>query len=215
MNYLSLVNGVLRRLREPEVSAVTNNDYSTLIGDFVNDAKDLVESAWDWSALRKTLLIDTTDGVYNYSLIGSGNKIKELNVINDTSNLVMHYQTNNWFDDALHISNRINGAPQNYTYAGVDVNGDTTIDVYPIPDKLYSIRFDAVVRNGVFTADADELDVPSTPVILLAVALASRERGETGGTSTAEYFQIANKHLGDAISHDAGRHPEEVIFYTA
>ena len=64
------------------------------------------------------------------------------------------------------------------------------------------------------SADTDTLDVPETPVIQLAVALATRERGETGGTSTAEYFQIANRYLGDAIAHDAGRHPEELIFYT-
>ena len=48
----------------------------------------------------------------------------------------------------------------------------------------------------------------------LAVALAARERGETGGTSTAEYFAIADKYLADAIAIDASKHPEEVIFYT-
>jgi hypothetical protein len=52
------------------------------------------------------------------------------------------------------------------------------------------------------------------PVIHLAVALAARERGETGGTSTAEYFKMADTYLSDAIAQDAGRHPEELIFYT-
>ena len=99
MTYLNLVNGVLRRLRESEVATVQADSYSKLIGDLVNDAKDLVESAWDWSALRTTLAINTVDGTYNYSLTGSGDKIKELNVINDTSNLNMEYRTNNWFDD--------------------------------------------------------------------------------------------------------------------
>jgi hypothetical protein len=55
MTYLNLVNNVLRRLREDEVSSVQDNTYSKMVGDFVNDAKKFVESAWDWSALRTTL----------------------------------------------------------------------------------------------------------------------------------------------------------------
>ena len=47
MNYLSLVNSVLRRLRETEVSSVADNAYSKLIGDFVNDAKRQVEDAYN------------------------------------------------------------------------------------------------------------------------------------------------------------------------
>ena len=66
MTYLNLVNNVLRRLREDTVTTVTNNTYSTMVGDFVNDAKEIVESAWDWSALRTTsgspLTITTSSG---------------------------------------------------------------------------------------------------------------------------------------------------------
>ena len=214
MTYLNLVNGVLRRLRENEVATVQADSYSKLIGDLVNDAKDLVESAWDWSALRTTLAINTVDGTYNYSLTGSGDKIKELNVINDTSNLNMEYRTNNWFDDKFYVGTPASGAPEYYTYAGTDSNGDMTIDVYPKPDAVYALRFDSVKRNGVLSADSDTLSVPENHVVQLAVAFAVRERGETGGTSTAEYFQIANKYLSDAVAHDAGRHPEELIFFT-
>lgn len=214
MTYLNLVNSVLRRLRENEVSTVSFNTYSKLIGDIVNDAKDLVESAWDWSSLRTTLAINTVADTSNYSLTGSADKVKALNVINDTSNLVMQYQTNNWFDEQYYINTPATGAPNYYTYGGVDTNGDQTIDVYPKPDAVYALRVDVVKRNAVLSADTDTLDVPENPVIQLAVALATRERGETGGTSTAEYFQIANKYLSDAVAHDAGRHPEELIFYT-
>ena len=63
MTYVQLVNSVLRRLRENEVSTVQSDNYSKLIGDLVNDAKDLVESAWDWSALRTTLAINTVSGL--------------------------------------------------------------------------------------------------------------------------------------------------------
>ena len=43
MTYLNLVNNVLRRLREDEVASVSNDTYSKMVGDFVNDAKQFVE----------------------------------------------------------------------------------------------------------------------------------------------------------------------------
>ena len=214
MTYLNLVNNVLRRLRETEVTTVQTTAYSKLIGDIVNDAKDLVENSWDWSALRTTLTITTTADVFNYALTGSQNSIKELNVLNDTSNLIMRYQTNNWFDEAYLISEQRTGEPEYYTYNGVNADGDTLVDLYPKPDGVYSLRFNCALRNPDLSADDDTLKIPAMPVVHLAVALAARERGETGGTSTQEYFAMANKYLSDAIAQDAGRHPEETIFYT-
>ena len=79
---------------------------------------------------------------------------------------------------------------------------------------MYSLRFDLTKRQADLSADTDVLLIPAQPVIHLAVALLVRERGETGGTSTAEYFQIANQYLSDAIAIDAAKHPEEMIFRT-
>ena len=100
-----------------------------MVGDFVNDAKQLVESAWDWSALRTTLTITTAADDYTYLLTGSQNKVKVLNAINDTSNLTMQYQTQVWFNEQYLINTPVSGAPEYYTFNGVDSNGDTQIDV--------------------------------------------------------------------------------------
>ena len=214
MTYLNLVNNVLRRLREDEVSSVTDNTYSKLVGDFVNDAKKIVESAWDWSALRTTLTITTTADIFNYVLTGSQNKIKALDVINDTSNIFMQYNTQHWFNDKYLNQDPVSGAPEYYTYNGVDSSGDTQIDIYPKPDGVYTLRFNCILRNDDLSADTDTLAIPSQPVIHMAIALLARERGETGGTSAPEYFGIADKYLSDAIALDALKHPEEVIWYT-
>ena len=214
MTYLNLVNNVLRRLREEEVASVQSSTYAKMVGDFVNDAKRMVEDAWDWSALRTTLTITTSSDVFNYVLTGSQNRIKALNVINDTSNLFMEYKTATFFDEAYLISEPRTSAPTCYTYNGVDSNGDTQIDIYPTPDKAYTIRFNCVKREADLSANDDSMAIPSMPVIHLAIALLARERGETGGTSAPEYFAIADKYLSDAIALDAQKHPEEVIFYT-
>ena len=51
MTYLEIVNSILVRLREPTVSTVGLDAYSTLIGKFVNDAKRQVEDAYAWNVL--------------------------------------------------------------------------------------------------------------------------------------------------------------------
>jgi len=213
VTYLDLVNNVLRRLREDEVTTVSSNTYSKMSGDFVNDAKKLVEAAWDWSALRTTLTVTTSADVFNYVLTGSQNKIKILNALNDTSNLTLEYQTQVYFDDKYLLNTPASGAPAFYTFNGVNASGDTQIDVYPKPDGVYTLRFNCTLRNDDLTADTDNMLIPAQPVIHTAIALLARERGETGGTSAPEYFGIADKYLSDAIALDAQKHPEETIFY--
>jgi len=212
MTYLQLINKVLIRLREPQVSSVHETPYSSLVGEFVNDAKQMVEDAWDWSALRNTLTLTTSSGTFNYNLTGSGNRIEILDVVNDTSNGFMKYETQHWFNNTFLNNDPISGSPTYYTFNGVDSNGDTAVDIYPIPDGVYDIRFNCILRTPELSLETDTVNIPTLPIINLAVALATRERGETGGTSAAEYFSIADRILSDAISLDASKHPEELIY---
>jgi len=212
MTYLELVNAVLRRLRVDQVTTVAETDYSLLIGDFINDAKASVEVAWDWSALRTTLTVSTTAAIFNYALTGSQNNIKVLDVINDTSNSFMQYRDSHWMNNVFLNSDPAVGIPYYYSFNGVNVNGDTLVDVYPIPEGAYELRFNVILRNPELVLDTDSLLIPSKPIIHLALALAARERGETGGTTTPEYFVVADNYLSDAIAMDANKHPEELIF---
>lgn len=212
MTYLQLVNKVLTRLRENTVDTVSQNTYSALIGEFVNDAKRIVEDAWDWSALRTTLTVTTTSDIFNYSLTGSGNRIELLDVINDTSNFFMKYRDSHWFNKTFLVDEPATGSPMYYGFNGVDVNGDTAVDLSPIPDAAYSLRFNCILRTPELSADTDEVAIPTLPIIHSAVALAVAERGESGGQSAAELFNVADKILSDAIALDAGKHPEELIY---
>ena len=214
MTYLNLMNNVLRRLREEETTSVTSTTYVKMVGDFINDAKKVVEEATDWSALRETIVVTTTASDNSYSLTGGGDNVKVMCVLNDTSNLFMDYQTKDWFNEQLYISSAAEGAPRYYTYNGLDSSGDTEVLVGPTPDGVYSLRFDVVKRQADLSSNTDSLLVPSQPVIHYAVALLARERGETGGTSVVEYFNIADKFLSDAIAIDAAKHPEEMVFRT-
>jgi hypothetical protein len=212
MTYLDLVNNVLVRLREDEVVSVTDNSYSKLIGKFVNDAKRQVEDAWNWNALRNTLTITTTASTFNYELNGSGVRFRTLDVVNDTSNVFMEQRSSSYFNNLFLNSTPDSGEPRYYSFNGVSADGDTQIDIYPIPDGVYSIRFNAVVPQAALSAGTDTLLVPSEPVILGAYARAVIERGEDGGLSSAEASALAANSLSDAISIEANHFPSELVW---
>lgn len=206
------MNGVLRRLREEEVADVTETAYSKMVGDYINDAKSLVQDSHAWSTLRKTIVVPTVADTTEYSLTGAGERVKLYSAINDTSNFFMHYESPNWFNNAYYISGEVTGTPDSYTFSGIDSNDDTKVRVYPKPSGVFSLRFDVCSREPDLTVDSSTTVLPAMAIIHNAVALLARERGETGGTTTQDYFIIADKHLSDAIAQDAYKNPEEFIY---
>ena len=218
MTYLQLVNKVLRRLRESEVTTVQGsgnvNAYPRLIGDFINEAKSQIEAAWDWSALRSTLTLTTTANTFNYELNGSKNNFKVLDVWNDTSDIEMLYKDARWFNQEFLMADPQRGIPTFYNFNGVSADGDTQVDIYPIPDAAYALRFNVTLRNPELTADTDKLVVPYRPVMLLATAMAIEERGEDGGQQSINAYAAANSALADEIALDAARHQEDTIWYS-
>jgi len=213
MNFKELVNAVLVRLREREVESVSSTVYSKLIGELVNDAKHEVENAWDWSHLRTTLTTTTAEGIFAYTLTSSGDRLKVLNVVNDTSNWYMTYKSAEEFTDLyLNYDNVTSGAPQYYSFNGLDANDDTIAEVYPKPDGVYELRFNLVVRPSKLVNNTDKLYAPSAPIIMLAYAKALEERGEDGGASPVAAYATANRMLNDAISFDQEKHSEELVF---
>lgn len=207
--YLELVNDVLIRLRENEVSSVQDNAYSKLIGKFVNDAKRQCEDAYNWNALSDTLTAETGADIFNYVLVGSGQRFRIIDVIDDTSNAMLELQTTAQMNKLFLIETAQKGAPKYYNFNGTDSNGDTQVDLYPIPDGVYNLRFNIIKPQVPLAADADTLLIPSEPVIFNAVARAMGERGEDGGIASNEAFAMYKQSLNDAISLESGRYLEE------
>jgi len=207
--YVSAVNSVLRRLRETEVTSVQDNAYSKLIGDFVNDAKNIVESSYTWNALSNTLSATTTAEVFSYVLEGSGQRFRVIDVLNDTSDYEMQNATTNWMDRQFLLTETQKAAPMYYNFNGTNDNGDTLIDLFPIPDGAYNIRFNLIVPQVELSDDATIIKVPSEPVIFLAYAKALAERGEDGGLGSNEAYALFQKSLSDAIALESTRYIEE------
>ena len=209
--YLQLVNNVLIRLRETEVSSVGDTPYSSLIGVFVNDAKREVEDAYDWNCLTTTIIIPTVAGTRNYTLTGSGQRFRTLDVLNDTQDTPMTAVPTNWMNRQYYLGNVQSSAPVYYNYSGI-VGDDSCVDVWPRPDKVYTIRFEVVVPQVDLTANADILKVPAHLVQMLAYAKAVGERGEDGGTSFSEIYQQYRLALADAVAIERNRYDDETTW---
>ena len=208
-NFLQLTNSVLRRLREAEVTSVNDNDYTKLIATYVNDAKRQVEDAYNWNSLSDTLSATTSSDIFSYVLTGSGQRFRLIDIINDSSNMIMQNRTTRWMDQAFLVNDPPRGTPIYYNFNGTDVNGDTLVDLYPIPDGAYNIRFNIIKPQVELVADADVLYVPHEPVIMGAYARAIAERGEDAGIQGNEAYALYLTSLGDAIALESGRYIEE------
>ena len=213
MNYLAAINSVLVRLRERQVESINENEYSSLIATLINDSLQEVEQAWDWSALRQSLTVTTSNGVFNYELNGTQNDVKVLSVVNATSQSDVDYQTANWFNDRYLTPSPATGSPSYWSFNGVGTDGDTLIDLYPKPDGVYEVRFNVVQRSEDLTSESSIILCPHRPIVLLAYAKAVEERGEDNGQTGNSAYMAANNSLSNAIALDASKHPEETIWY--
>lgn len=214
MTYLDVVNNILKRLREQTVATVDATPYSKLIGILVNDAKHDIENAWKWSALRTTLTAQTQEDLMGYVMLGSGNTLEVLDVINDTTDVKLKYMPQAEMTKRNIMQDKDKGAPTHYSFNGTSIDGDTIIEFYPMPDGVYNIRINIVDRSEEYTSDDDIVLLPSQPLVLLAYAKALEERGEDGGASTSRAFANADRSISDHIALDVHKHPEEVIWDT-
>lgn len=209
--YLETVNDVLIRLRENEVTAVTDTPYSKLISKYVIDAQRQVEDSYNWNALTNTLTMVTVPTLFNAVLVGSGVRFRLLDVIDDDNDTVLTYRSSKEMNE-LFLTNRQNGKPLYYNFNGVSPEGDTQVDLYPIPDGNYTIRFNIIQPQDPLQFSADKLLVPAEPVIFLAYAKALAERGEDGGMASSEAYQLYQTSLADHISNESNLFQEEFIW---
>jgi hypothetical protein len=219
-----------------------SDPYWRFIGSAVNDAKDRVEDSWQWSALRGTDTFQLSNAspqatLPDVALENSKDNhyvIKRVNVYPNTTASPSFEGTRNYLrwtnvdrmrQNYQNPSAAGSGQPQEFAVTGRATDtgplpfptaqvGEIKLSLWPFPvDGEYWMEVDRVRHQKSLTVAADELLVPSLPVYTLATALASRERGEVGGTPTSELFSIADRHLADAIAQDSALYANELDWW--
>ena len=181
--YLDLVNTLLRRQREAQVSSVSDDEHSLLMGEFINLAKDELETMHDWSRLRWTTRIYTSAGVFAYEVEDFKHNYVVEQVWNDTDDYELHYKEyktmNNWLS-ANNVDD-LRAKPAYYDMNGYTADDDPVINLYPIPDGKYYININATVAQTDLVNDTDQVILPHQPIIEKAMVRVLEERGEDDG----------------------------------
>jgi len=212
MTFLELVNDVLVRLREPVVTTYNETTYSTLIGKFINDAKRQVEDAFSWNALGATITVTTAASTSTYSLTGAGQKFQVMDVINTTSLLGLKNISFVDMNRKLNFAPVATETPTEYAFDGVDGSYDTQVKLYPIPNAVYTVKFMLTVPQPTLALDATVVKVPDVLVVQNAYSRALVERGEDGGLSSSEAYNLYRAMLSDYIALEGTRYPENQEF---
>ena len=212
MTYLELVNDVLVRLRETTVSTVSETTYSSLIGKFVNDAKRQIEDAFSWNVLGQTITVTTASSTAAYSLTGAGQKFQVMDVINTTSNVGLINISFVDMNRKLNFTPLVNSIPTEFAFDGVDASYDTKVNLYPIPDGVYTIKFAVTVPQATLSSGSTVVLVSDVLVSQNAFARALVERGEDGGLSSSEAYLLYKAMLADYIALEGTRYPENQEF---
>jgi hypothetical protein len=208
MTYLELVNDVLTRLRETNVSTVSETSYSALVGKFVNDAKRQIEDSFNWNVLSTTVTITTVANTSSYSMTGAGQKFQVNDAINTTSDIGLQNISFVRMNRNLNFGTPSTGVPAEFAFNGVDGSGDTKVDLYAIPDGVYTILFDLAVPQANLSADGTSVKVLDYLVTQSAYARSLIERGEDGGTASSEAYALFRGMLSDAIALESTRYVE-------
>jgi len=212
--YLDLVNDVLVRMREPQVSTVSENTVSTLVGKYVNDAKRQVSDAYDWDAFNTPITVNTIANTTGpYSITGAGVRYKTMDVINTTSFYELSPLSHANYDSFYYTTpTPTKGLPMYYSIKGVDTSGDIKVNFWPVPDAVYAIRFSLIVPEADFTTDISTTLLAKEPIVLGAFARALIERGEDGGLNSSEAFAMYKSCMSDLIALELARSPENDTF---
>jgi hypothetical protein len=180
-----------------------------LIGKFVNDAKRQIEDSYNWNVLSQTITVTTVSATSSYSLTGAGQKFRINDAINTTSVITLDNTTTADMNRKLNFGTPSQSIPSEFCFNGVDGSGDTKIDLFPVPDGVYTLKFDLTIPQANLSADGTSVKVLDYLVTQNAYARALMERGEDGGTTTSDAYVLYKGMLSDAIALESTRYPED------
>jgi hypothetical protein len=141
-------------------------------------------------------------------MTGAGQKFQVNDAINSTSDVGLTNISFVRMNRNLNFATPATGVPAEYAFSGVDGSGDTKVDLYAIPDGVYTILFDLAVPQANLSADGTTVKVLDYLVTQSAYARALIERGEDGGTASSEAYALFRGMLSDAIALESTRYVE-------
>lgn len=204
--YLEVINKVKVLLREDAATTSTDDEYTTMLAQFVDHALEVVQGSWDWSFLWLSGTETTSTSITELDDLGITPTCTIKWIYNSTDKVEMIQ----WPYSRI-IQETLNGASSSTPmYYATDIvaasSGYKNIYIYPTPTTSTLIYYQAYVPQ-VISSDSTYLAVDDAPVVWLAYAMALEERGEDGGATYQRAMVMHQETLGTAISRDSVSQP--------
>ena len=110
------------------------------------------------------------------------------------------------------LSSQSTDTPHYYNFNGVNSSDDTQVDVFPIPNGVYTLRFNLIIPQAELTSDSTRILVPHHLVAMLAYAKAIAERGEDGGNLSSEAYALYKTALANEVAIERNRYEDEMTW---
>lgn len=213
---LTIVNRVLRKLRESTVASIDGDDYAELITDFLTETKEDVEDAFDWQCLQSTVTVDTVAGTAQYKLTGVYERSLVKAVYDQTHDTYLEFNPAK-VEEGLRYTTPDQGDPVYYDFVGFNDDGEMLVELYPVP----AVTNDRFVFYGKFvqgdvaytSPDTTYISTPTLPLVLGTYARAVDERGEDDGEAFTKAEAKYRKALSNSVAYDNGAQGDITDWY--
>ena len=211
---LQIVNAVLPRMREATVATSSSTVYASLVSAVLNTVRTQIEQAWMWKALRDTYTVTVTPGNVSYSLTGSGQFARIMDVWNTTSDAEVTPGSYHTFNERFFANDVVStGNVTEYNQVGLDSNYDIQIDIWPNVLATNVLKVNLYLPQPDPAADSTVILVPNQILIEGMVAYLMAERGDDNGVAYQQQQQLYQDMLAGAIAAEAGQDQTEVDWY--
>ena len=211
---LQIVNAVLPRMREATVATSSSTVYASLVSAVLNTVRTQIEQAWMWKALRDTYTVTVTPGSVSYSLTGSGQFARIMDVWNTTSDAEVMPGSYHTFNERFFANDVVStGDVTEYNQVGLDSNYDIQIDIWPNVLATNVLKVNLYLPQADPATDSTVILVPNQILIEGMVAYLMAERGDDNGVAYQQQQQLYQDMLAGAIAAEAGQDQTEVDWY--
>lgn len=203
--FVTIVNRVLRRLREDEVSNHDDTPYSTLVSDMLNETIAEMQGRCEWRSLVDQFTITTDGSSLVYALTSaesaasrdSNDQLRIRNVYSDSDDydlIKLNYA-------GISRSKLYTTSPDNlwgYREVGLDTSDRRKIELYPdVASK--TVIVEAYNPHAELDTSSAQVLLPQRVAFLGTYARAVDERGEDAGSAAASAWNLYSNLLADAV----------------
>lgn len=213
------------------MASVSQTTYSSLVGEFVNDAKRVVEDAWQWSSQWETVSVSILSGSTGpYNLASQLNERARVYRVPSTGDFLARCTTSNYTGNKLVLLDNASFYGDKQTYGSTfpfsmyfdkgnsgATSGQSRLRLNTFYPSDGNYTFQIVFHNpqNNLTSDNTEVTAPNDPIKQLAYLYCLYERGEELGEQLTMTESKAKNALADAIATEQASTNTDVIFTNA